>query len=151
MHKEVKELREAHESWESFEGALLEAYGYAKPEWVCRQHEEKRSATTRPASGGEERAASDYALPSEESSTCNGLEEFDLEALVREAYEIVKAQIKAEEGFVKELGPRGSEDAEEDASLHTDGAYVEAEGAYNGDIGEGAERATPCLAGKRRP
>ena len=28
--KEVKKRREAHESWESFEGALLEAYGYAK-------------------------------------------------------------------------------------------------------------------------
>ena len=47
----------------------MEAYGYAKPEWVCRQHEEKRSATTRPASGGEERVASDYALPPEESVT----------------------------------------------------------------------------------
>ena len=88
--------------------------------------------------------ASDYALPSEESSTCNGLEEFDLEALVREAYEIVKAQIKAEEGFVKELGPRGSEDAEEDASLHTeDGPYAEAERErYIGTMGEGVERAT---------
>ena len=69
MHKEVKELREAHESWESFEGALLEAYGYTKPEWVCRQLKEKRSATTRPASGGEERVASGYALPPEESVT----------------------------------------------------------------------------------
>ena len=26
-YEEVMELREAHESWESFEGALLEAYG----------------------------------------------------------------------------------------------------------------------------
>ena len=36
-HKEVKELREAHDPWESFEGALLEGYGYAKPEgqvWI---------------------------------------------------------------------------------------------------------------------
>ena len=32
MHKEVKELRESHESWESLEGALLEVYGYVKPE-----------------------------------------------------------------------------------------------------------------------
>ena len=31
-YEEVKELRKAHESWESFEGALLEAYGYAEPE-----------------------------------------------------------------------------------------------------------------------
>jgi hypothetical protein len=29
---EVKELRNAHGSWESFEGALLEACGYAKPQ-----------------------------------------------------------------------------------------------------------------------
>ena len=72
-------------SWESFEGPLLEAYGYAKPEWVCRQQKEKRSATTRPASGGEERVASDYALPLEESSTHNGLEELDIKALVRDA------------------------------------------------------------------
>ena len=27
MHNEVKKLREAHESWESFEGALVEVYG----------------------------------------------------------------------------------------------------------------------------
>ena len=27
MHNEVKKLREAHESWDSFEGALVEAYG----------------------------------------------------------------------------------------------------------------------------
>ena len=31
-YEEIKERREAHESWESFEGALLEAYGYAEPE-----------------------------------------------------------------------------------------------------------------------
>ena len=31
-YEEDKELREAHESWKSFEGALLEAYGYAEPE-----------------------------------------------------------------------------------------------------------------------
>ena len=31
MHEEVKELRKAHESWESFEEALLEVYEYAKP------------------------------------------------------------------------------------------------------------------------
>ena len=32
IHKEVKELREAHDSWVSFEEALLEACGYEKPE-----------------------------------------------------------------------------------------------------------------------
>ena len=119
----------------------MEAYGYAKPEWVCRQHEEKRSATTRPASGGEERVASDYTLPPKESSTRNGLEEFDLEALVREAYEIAKAQIEAEERSTMESGMRGSEDVEEDTSLHTeDGAYAEAERErYIDTTGEGAE------------
>ena len=30
-HKEVKELQEAHDSWASFEGALLEKYGYKEP------------------------------------------------------------------------------------------------------------------------
>jgi hypothetical protein len=32
IRAEVKELREAHESWRSFEGALLKAYGYVEPE-----------------------------------------------------------------------------------------------------------------------
>jgi hypothetical protein len=32
MYKEVKELRGAHESWESFQRALFEAYEYAEPE-----------------------------------------------------------------------------------------------------------------------
>ena len=31
IHKEVKELREAHDSWVTFEEALLEAYSYARP------------------------------------------------------------------------------------------------------------------------
>ena len=54
---------------------------------------------------------SDYALPPEESSRRNGSEEYDLEALIREAYEIVKAKIEAEEGFITESAPSGSEDA----------------------------------------
>ena len=121
----------------------MEAYGYTKSEWVCRLHKEERSATARHASGGEERVVSDYALPPKESLTCNCLEEFDLEALVREAYEIVKAQIKAEEGSTMEMGLRRSKDAEEKASLHTeDGAYTEAGRAYGGDMGEGAEQET---------
>ena len=77
--------------------------------------------------------------------------ELIIEALVREAYEMIKMKIDVKGRSIIESGLSGLEDAEEDASLHTDGAYVEAEGAYNGDIGEGAERATPCLAGKRRP
>jgi hypothetical protein len=32
INLEVKELRNTHGSWESFEGALLEACGYAKSE-----------------------------------------------------------------------------------------------------------------------
>ena len=68
---------------------------------------------------------SDYALPSEESSMRNDMEEYDLEELIREAYEIVKSKIEAEEGSTMETGPRGSEDAEEEASLHTeDGLYL---------------------------
>ena len=75
--------------------------------------------------------------------------EFDIEPLVREAYDIVKAQIEDEEGSTIEAGPRGSEDAEEDASLHTkDEAYAEAERAYNGNTGEGAERATLSTCGE---
>ena len=112
-------------------------------EWVCQQHDEKQSATTRPASGRKKMVGGDYALPLEESSTRDGLEEYDLEALIGEAYDIVKSHIEAEEGFIKKTGPRGSKDAEEDASLRTkDGAYVEAARTYNVDMGEGAERAT---------
>ena len=91
----------------------------------------------------------DYALPPEESSPCNGLDEFNLEALIREVYEIVKAQIEAEEGFTKEVGSRDSEGAEEDTSLRTeDGAYKEAGRTYGGDMREGAERATLLSCGK---
>ena len=93
-------------------------------EWVCRQHDARQSATTRPASGGEERAVSDHALPPEERSTHNGLKELDLEALMREACEIVKSKIEAEEGFIAWIGgcegPSGSEDAEEEASLRVE-------------------------------
>ena len=35
---------------------------------------------------------SDYALPLEESSSRDGSDELDIEALVREAYEILKAK-----------------------------------------------------------
>ena len=71
------------------------------------------SATTRPTSGGEKRAVSDYARPPEESSMRNDMEEYDLEAVIREACEIVKAKIEAEESSTMESGTRGSEDAEE--------------------------------------
>ena len=38
---------------------------------------------------------------------------------------IMKLKIEADGGFIMELGPRGSEDAEEEASLHTeDGLYL---------------------------
>ena len=108
---------------------------------VCPQHEEKRSAGTRPTRGGERRMVSDYASPpTEESSSRNGSVELDIEALVREAYEILKTKVEAEEGSIMESGWRESKDVEEDVSLRTKGgAYVEAEGAYNGDMGEGVE------------
>ena len=51
---------------------------YCLMEWACIQCDKRRSATTRSASGGEERAATDYALPPEESSTQIGSEELDI-------------------------------------------------------------------------
>ena len=122
---------------------------WTKLEWLFRQHDEKRS-------GGKEKVTGDYTLLPEESLARDGLEELDLEALIREAYEIVKAQIEAEEGFTKEVGSRDSEGAEEDTSLRTeDGAYKEAGRTYGGDMREGAERATLSYYGKgtgwRRP
>jgi hypothetical protein len=110
---------------EDDEGAYVLTEDWNEVEWVCQQHDEKRSATTRPASGREEKAASDYALPKEKCSTQAGSEELDLEALIQEACELVKGQIEAEEGSIAESGPSGSGDAEEGASLQTkDGAYV---------------------------
>ena len=107
------------------EGAYGLTEDWNEVERVCRRHDEKRSVTTRPTRSGEMRAVSDYALPLEESSTHEGLEEYDLEALVWEAYEIVKAQIEAEEGFTMETRPTGSEYAEDEASLRMeDGAYL---------------------------
>ena len=88
-------------------------------EWVCRQHDARRSATTRPTSGGEERAATDYALPPEESSMQTGSDELDLEALIREACELVKVKIEAEREW------------------------------YIGTMGEGAEQATLSTCGER--
>ena len=94
-------------------------------EWVHRRHDEMRSAITRPASSGEERAVSDYAIPPEESLMRDGLEEYDLEALIWEAYEIVWSKIEAEEGFIIESGPRRSEHAREEASLRGDQKSVQ--------------------------
>ena len=131
------------------------AYGLTEDwnvvEWACIQCDARRSATTRLASGGEERAATDYALPPQESSTQIGSDELDIEALIREACGLVKAKIKAEEGLIAETGPSGSEDAEEGASLHIeDGAYAEADREwYIGTTGEGAERATISTCGER--
>ena len=74
-------------------------------------------------------------------------EELDLEALIREACELVKAKIEAEEGLIMESDQRRSE---EEASLTLEiGAYTEAGRACNGDTREGAEKATlsPCGEG----
>ena len=54
---------------EDDEGAYGLTEDWNEVEWVCQQHDERRSATTRPVSSGEVRAASDYALPPEECST----------------------------------------------------------------------------------
>ena len=119
-------------------------------ERVCRQHDERRSSKTRPASDGEVRTVSDYTLPLEESSSRNGSVELNVEAPIREACEIVRAQIEAERGSTMGTGSRGLEDAEEEACLHTeDGAYAEAERAYNnGDLGEGVERTIHSSCGE---
>ena len=102
---------------EDDEGAYGLTEDWNEVERVCRRHEEMRSSATRPASGGERRMVRDYAsLPTEESSLRDGSVEFYIEALIREAYEIVKAQIEAREGSTMETGPRGSEDLEEDTS-----------------------------------
>jgi hypothetical protein len=47
IYAEVKELRNAHGSWESFEGALLEACGYAKPEGSGRREFDRWVASAR--------------------------------------------------------------------------------------------------------
>jgi hypothetical protein len=47
IHAEVDELRNAHGSWESFEGALLEAYGYTKPEGRGRREFDRLVASAR--------------------------------------------------------------------------------------------------------
>ena len=92
----------------------------------------------------------DYASPpTKESSLQSGLVELDIEASSREVYEIVEAQIEAEEGFTMGTGPRGLKDAEEDASLRTkDGAYAVAGRAPDGDMREGAEQATLSSCGE---
>ena len=90
---------------EDNEGAYGLTEDWYEVEWVCHHHDERRSATSRPTSGGEERAASGYALPPRESSMQTGSFEFDIEPLVRDAYDIVKAQIEAEEGSTMETGP----------------------------------------------
>ena len=64
---------------EDDEGSYGLTEDWNEVEWACIQCDERWSATTRPASGVEERAATDYALPLEESSTQIGSEELDIE------------------------------------------------------------------------
>jgi hypothetical protein len=47
IYAEVEELRNAHGSWESFEGALLEACRYAKPEGSGRREFDRWVASAR--------------------------------------------------------------------------------------------------------
>jgi hypothetical protein len=121
---------------------------WSEVEWVFRQHDASRSATTQPASGGEERELP----PEERSSTRAGSEGPDLGALIWEACGLVMEQIEAEEELVMESSPRGSgRDPEEGASSHTkDEAYVEAgRERYIGTTGEGVEQATLSACGQR--
>ena len=54
---------------EDDEGAYGLTEDWNEVEWVCHQHDARRSATTRPASGGERRMVRDFASsPMEESS-----------------------------------------------------------------------------------
>jgi hypothetical protein len=70
------------------DGAHALTEDWSEVEWACRQHDGSRSTTERLESGGEEEAASGYALPPEESSTQASSEELDFEALIREACEL---------------------------------------------------------------
>ena len=54
---------------ENNEGAYGLTEDWNEVEWACQQYDERQLAITRPSSGGEVRAASDYALPPEECST----------------------------------------------------------------------------------
>ena len=81
---------------EDDEGAYGLTEDWNEVEWACHQHDARPSATTWPAHGGERRMVRDFASPpTEESSSRSGSVELDIEALVREAYEIVGAQMAA--------------------------------------------------------
>ena len=89
------------------EGAYGLTEDWNEVERVCRRHEEMQLSATRPATDDERRMVRDYAsTPNEERSLRDGLVELDIKALVREAYEIVEAQIEAEEGSTMETSPR---------------------------------------------
>ena len=67
----------------------------------------------------------------------------DVEALIREVFEILKTKVKAEGGSTMESRTRRSEDGDEDTSLSTkDGAYEEAEERWwslTGEVGVDTE------------
>ena len=89
--------------FENDDGANGLTEDWNKVERVCRRHEEKRSAATQPASDGKRRMVSDYSSPpTREISSQNGSVELDIEALAREAYEILNTKIEAEEGSIME-------------------------------------------------
>ena len=113
-------------------------------ERVCRRHDEKwmgtLSTTIQPTSGGQMRVASDNAMPSkEESSSQNGPVGLNIEALIREAYEIMKMRVEVEEGSIMESGSRGPDDKEVTSSGTKDGAYAKAEEWHHDTNGEGVE------------
>ena len=88
--------------------------------------------------------------PRKESSSRDGSVELHIEALIRESYEIMMSKIKDDGASTMEMGPRGLEDAEEDASPCVEhGAYVEAGRAYDDNMREGVERVTLSSCGER--
>ena len=118
---------------------------WTEVERLCRRHDEKRKgmllATTQPASGNHNKMASDGAQPlKEESSLRKILAVFDVEALVQEVYEIMKAKIDNKERTdTRSDSGKSEEDEEVESSGAKDGAYADAEGAYNGGMGGAKE------------
>ena len=80
---------------------------WTKVERVCRLHDERKarfsSVTTQRTRDGEKRTGSNYKLPpKEENSKREGSTILDIEVLMEEAFENLKAQVEAEEKLQKE-------------------------------------------------
>ena len=127
---------------------------WAKFERVCQRHDEKRmrklSATTWPMSGSQKRFTRNGRLPPiEESSLWKDPMVHNIEALIREAYEILKMQVDTEGKPKTEPKSRQTKDEEEAASqrLRTNNVVnTKTEVRCDGTTGEGLEQAilSPC-------